>query len=75
MGAAEGSRVGRQAVEEHLERRRAQGGSLELDADAYLRYVLDALFPLQHRLVRRLVVDKMRHGDFVAGARLNCQLG
>ncbi|HTT43500.1 MAG TPA: hypothetical protein VMG33_10545 [Steroidobacteraceae bacterium] len=67
--AVEGSKVGRQAIEEHLMRRRAHGGSWDLDPVTIANHISTALlFPIQRSLVCSLM-DKALKGDLVAGPK------
>ena len=65
----EASKIGRQAIEDHLTRRRAHGGSWELDPVIIANYIRAALlFPIQRWLVFS-IMDKALRGDLVAGPK------
>jgi hypothetical protein len=72
--AAEGSKIGRQAIEDHLTRRRVHGGSWDLDPVIIANYLSAALFPIQRWLTSSLM-DKALKGDLVAGPRAIFKLG
>ena len=66
--AAEGSKIGRQAIEDHLTRRRVHGGAWDLDPVIIANHMSTALFPVPRRLASSLM-DKSLRGDLVAGPR------
>jgi hypothetical protein len=72
--ACEGSKIGRQAIEGHLTRRRSHGGSWDLDPVIIANYISAALFPLQRRLASSFM-DKTLKGDLVAGPKAIFRLG
>ena len=73
--AAEGSKIGRQAIEDHLTRRRTHGGSMDLDPIIIANYISAALlFPLQRWLASSFM-DKALKGDLVAAPRVIFKLG
>lgn len=73
--AVEASKLGRHAIEEHLTRRRAHGGSWDLDPVIIANYISAALlFPIQRRLASSLM-DRALKGDLVAGPKAIFKLG
>jgi hypothetical protein len=67
--AVQASKIGRQAIEDHLTRRRAHGGSWDLDPVTIANQISAALlFPLQRWLACSLM-DKALKGDLVAGPK------
>ena len=71
----EASKIGRQAIEDHLTRRRAHGGSWDLDPVIIANYISAALlFPIQRWLASSLM-DKALKGDLVAGPKAIFKLG
>ena len=66
--ASEGSKIGRQAIEDHLTRRRSHAGSWDLDPVIIANYISAALFPIQRRLASSFM-DKALKGDLVAGPK------
>jgi len=73
--AVEASKIGRQAIEDHLMRRRAHGGSWDLDPVIIANHISAALlFPVQRWLASSLM-DKALKGDLVAGPKAIFKLG
>ena len=73
--ALEASKIGRQAIEDHLTRRRAHGGAWDLDPVIIANYISGALlFPIQ-RWLASSVMDKALKGDLVAGPKAIFKLG
>jgi hypothetical protein len=73
--AVEASKIGRQAIEDHLMRRRARGGAWDLDPVIIANYISAALlFPIQ-RWLAFSVMDKALKGDLVSGPKAIFKLG
>jgi hypothetical protein len=73
--AVQASKIGRQAIEDHLMRRRARGGSWDLDPVIIANHISAALlFPVQRWLVFSLM-DRALKGDLVAGPKAIFKIG
>ncbi len=73
--AVDASKIGRHAIEDHLMRRRARGGSWDLEPVIIANHLSAALlFPAQ-RWLAFSIMDKALKGDLVSGPKAIFKLG